>query len=63
MAAPDDKDSNNHGGGGPDDNSAAARAAAEDAPPFYTWNKIYGFVAVALVIQVVIYAVLTHVMK
>ena len=30
-----------------------------DAPPFSTWPRIYGFVVAALVVQVIVFAVIT----
>ncbi|HEY0710074.1 MAG TPA: hypothetical protein VGG33_24905 [Polyangia bacterium] len=64
MAAPGSNEGGGDNRGTADEgDSAATRAAANEAPPFATWNKIYVFVAGVLAIQVVVYTVLTHVMK
>ncbi|HEY0714940.1 MAG TPA: hypothetical protein VGF45_19830, partial [Polyangia bacterium] len=59
MAAPGNNDEGRGSLGQHDndktDDSAAARAAANEAPPFFTWGKIFGFVAAVLAVQVVIY--------
>jgi hypothetical protein len=36
-----------------------SRAEMGDAPPFWTWRRIYIFVAGALAVQVVVYAAIT----
>lgn len=35
------------------------RTEMGDAPPFWTWRRIYIFVAGALAVQVVVYAAIT----
>jgi len=36
-----------------------ARPELGDAPPFSTWPRIYAFVVAALVVQVIVFAVIT----
>jgi hypothetical protein len=45
------------------DEQAPDRRTLEDVPPFATWRVFYAVVLGALAVQVVIYAVLTRVMR
>ena len=40
-----------------------ARAELGEAPPFWTWRRIYLFVAGALAVQVIVYAALTAALR
>jgi hypothetical protein len=46
-----------------DDGGSPPRGALDERPPFLTWPKIYAIVVGALALQVVIYAVLSRVMR
>ena len=45
------------------DAPTAPRAEMVDAPPFWSWPRIYVFVLGALAAQVIVYAVLTAVYR
>jgi hypothetical protein len=45
------------------DDGASDRTRLDDSPPFSTWRTLYGVVLAVLAAQVVIYAVLTRVMR
>jgi hypothetical protein len=39
------------------------RAELDDAPPFWTWRRIYALVVGALAVQIVVYAILTAALR
>ena len=63
MAVPPNAD----GGSGPDGPSDDAflegQRRIDDRPPFWSWGAIYGLVLGALAVQVLVYAVLTRVLR
>jgi hypothetical protein len=46
-----------------DDPSGREAATNADVPPFWTWRAIYAVVLGALALQVVVYAVLSRVLR
>ena len=61
MAAPPDADSPAPDAGSNDD--AHGGGSLDEHPPFWTWRGIYLLVLGTLAVQVVLYAVLTHVLS
>ena len=63
MAAPPDADAPPAGADAGSNDDAHGGGSLDERPPFSTWRGIYLLVLGALAVQVVLYAVLTHVLS